>query len=90
MRWKIKLKKLVSYEDAVEKSKGREWKNQRMAQLGPPAIRPVEVKKWETVQTLVRETIPAAAESQTIQPSSPPMSPSSPPLGEAEELQKDM
>ena len=31
LRWKIELKKPVSYEDAVEKAKGREWKNQRLS-----------------------------------------------------------
>ena len=29
--WKIELKKPLSYEDVVEKAKGREWKNQRLA-----------------------------------------------------------
>lgn len=58
--------------------------------MGPLAIRLVEVKKWEAVLTMIRETVPAMAESQTIQPLPPPMSSSAPLLGEAEELRKDV
>ena len=73
-------------------AKGREWKNQRMTQLGMglPVIRPIEVKRWEAVPTVSRETVPTVAESQTVRSSPPSMSPSTPPSGEAEELRKDM
>lgn len=78
LQWKVELKKPVSYEDAVQKAKGREWKNQSMAQLGMslPTIIPVEVKKWETVPTMIRKTVPTVADSQTIQPLSPSITPS--------------
>ena len=68
----------------MEKAKGREWKNQRFWP-GPPAMRPVEAKKWEAVPPMTRETIPAVVEPQMVQPSQP-MNPSAPPSGEAEEL----
>lgn len=92
LRWKVELKKPISYEDAVEKAKGREWKNQRMTQLGMglSIIRPVEVKRWEAVPTVNRETVLAATESQSVQPSLPSVTPSAPPSGETEELRRDM
>lgn len=66
LQWKIELKKPVSStrmqwkKQRVENGKIREWP------LGPPTIRPVEVKRWEVVPTMIRETIPTMAESQTI------------------------
>ena len=51
LQWKVELKKPKTYDKAINMAKNKEWKAQRMTQLGmgvPAATRP-ELRRWETV-----------------------------------------
>lgn len=56
--------------------------------MGSPAIRPLEMKRWETVPKMIRETT-LVTESQMIH-TSPPKVPVASPSRKTEELWKDM
>ena len=55
----MKLKKPKNYNKAVEMAKSKEWKAQRMTQLGMgiPLVR-LELRTWESVPAVTREIVP--------------------------------
>ncbi len=67
LQWKVELKKPATYEDAVEVAKSKEWKAQKLTQLGMgiPEIR-TEMRRAEVVPNTVRGVIPIA-EPQVVQ-----------------------
>ena len=51
LRWRVELKKLRSFDDALKASKNKEWKLKRMNQLGVDTLqRRVEVRSVSPVQ----------------------------------------
>lgn len=69
LRLKVELKKPGNFEEAVKVAKNKEWKAQRLTQLGvgTPEDR-LEMKRMEIVPTTVRGMLPVVAETQVVQP----------------------
>lgn len=67
LRWKVELKKPVNYEDAVQIATNKEWKAQRLTQLGmgTSEVRR-EVRRVEAAPTSMPGMIPVA-ETHTTQ-----------------------
>ena len=59
LRWKVELKKPRTYDEAEDMAKNKEWKAQRMTQLGMgvPTARP-ELRRWDVVPAAPREIVP--------------------------------
>lgn len=68
LRWRVELKKPANFEDAVEVAKNKEWKAQRLIQLGvgTPEDR-LELKRAEVVPAVARKVVPVV-EPQVVQP----------------------
>ena len=83
IRWKVELKKPLNYDEAVLVAKNKEWKAQRLTQLGmgPSEVR-TEVRRVETTPVAVPGIIPVA-ETRTTQPTVPV-------TGENGEIKKDL
>lgn len=68
LRWRVELKNLGNCEDAVDVAKNKEWKAQRLTQLGVGTPKDkLELKRVEMVPTAMRRALPVV-EPQVVQP----------------------